>query len=129
MILDHAKSQSFIGVWVMVVVFFEVWSCKFTQGLDELESRALKCTMHIILDQLLIVLKGFFSPSISMTLHCPIIVCLSSFMFSVFLKNIMCIVHFEAQSLSIEHIKYFHVCVSVHYLMSIVGPQGVLCAL
>jgi hypothetical protein len=29
-----------IGVWVMIVVFFEVWSCKFVQGLDELESPA-----------------------------------------------------------------------------------------
>jgi hypothetical protein len=64
-----------------------------------------------------------------MTLHCPSILCLSSFMFSIFLKYIMCIVHFEAQSLSIERIKDFHVCVSVHCLMSIVGPQGVLCAL
>jgi hypothetical protein len=64
-----------------------------------------------------------------MTLHCPVILCLSSFMFFVFLKNIMCIVHFEAQNVSIERIKYFHVCVSVHCLMSIVGPQGVLCAL
>jgi len=50
-------------------------------------------------------------------------------MFFVFFQNIMCIVHFEAQRLKIERIKYFNVCVGVHCLMSIVGPQGVLCAL
>jgi hypothetical protein len=55
---------------------------------------------------------------------------LSSFMFFVFIfLNIMCIVHFEARSLSVEHIKCFHMCVSIHCLMSTIGPQGVLCAL
>jgi hypothetical protein len=38
----------------------------------------------------------------------------SSLMFSVFFFNTMCIVHFEAWSLSIECIKHFHVCVGVH---------------
>lgn len=47
-----------------------------------------------------------------------------SFFFSCFLLNIvciMCIVHFEARSLSVECIKCFHMCVNVHYLMSIIG--------
>jgi hypothetical protein len=49
--------------------------------------------------------------------------------FYVFLSNIVCIVHFEAWSLSVERIKCFHVCVSVHYPMFTVGLWGVLCAL
>jgi hypothetical protein len=98
------------------------------RGLDKLESRAFAQCRSSIGPTIELLERFFFIFNFN---DAPLSNYSLSFFFHVFciFQNIMCIVHFEAQRLNIEHINYFHVCVGVHYLMSIVGPQGVLCAL
>jgi len=65
----------------MVVIFFGVASLR-----EDLTNWSLELSFDVdfLLDQLSIFLEGFSSPSTSMTFHCSSILCLSSFMFSMF---------------------------------------------
>jgi hypothetical protein len=66
---------------MMTVILFGVASLH-----EDLTNWSLELSFEVdfLLDQLLIFLEGFCSPSTSMTFHYPSILCLSSFMFFVF---------------------------------------------
>jgi len=65
----------------MVVIFFGVASLH-----EDLTNWSLELSFNVdfLLDQLSIFLEGFSSPSISMTFHCSSVLCLYSFVFSMF---------------------------------------------
>jgi hypothetical protein len=109
-----------------------LWGCKFVWGLDKLEFGAFLRCWFFVRPTIDLLGRFFFTFNFN---DIPLFkyLCLSSFMFFMFFCWIVCalcaLLHFEVQSLNVECIKCFHMCVSVHCLMSIIGPEGVLCAL